>query len=242
MAKPTPSKFQMVRTAAAWIDLLGYGASFEKVAHLLGTAAADPVMERAFRFHQTIQPWIRQDTRIVVLNDGCLVSADLQKPGDAYKGHYWRKKESDFVEHVLRIHEKVNTADNSAGGPGVRMVVCLGERVHRGSGVPNLQRKHLRNTSQNIGKKLSPAAAHAARSDMFVAEANDPTVVSTRHLQHNLAFARAYLAENLGSRIGLSGNHAYVDSRLLSPKQLSAFQSVASLPLLGTKVDLLRAP
>ena len=108
--------------------------------------------------------------------------------------------------------------------------------------MPNLQRKHLRNTSRNIEKKQSAAAARAAVDDMFVAEANDPTVVSTRHLQHNLAFARAYLAESLGSKIGLSGSHAYVDSRLLSPQQASRFQSVASLPLLGTTIHFFRAP
>ena len=86
MNQSQKSKFRMVRTAAAWIDLLGYGSDFQKVAALVGSAPADKVIERVFAFHQTIQKWIRQETRIVVLNDGCLISADLELAGDAYNG------------------------------------------------------------------------------------------------------------------------------------------------------------
>lgn len=237
-------KFLMVRTAAAWIDLLGYGSDFEKIAGQLGSLAADKVIERAFRFHRSVQKWIRQETRIAVVNDGCLVSADLEPAGDAYQGHYWRQGDSEFVRHARRIHKKINTEEAATKDPGARMVVCLGERVHRGQDVPNLQRRHLRNTAMNIEKPVgaqSPAAKDAI-DRMFMAEANDPTVVSTRHLQHNLAFARAYSAESLGRRIGLSGSGAYIDSRLLTPPESDSLEEVATVSLLGQTIKFLRAP
>ena len=77
---------------------------------------------------------------------------------------------------------------------------------------------------------------------MFQAEANDPTVVSTRHLQHNLAFAKAYRAESLGSDGGLPGNNAYIDSELLIGSDKSEFEEAAELLILGEALKFFRAP
>lgn len=57
--------------------------------------------------------------------------------------------------------------------------------------------------------------AYETKLRRMIAEANDPTVVCTTHMQHSDAFARAYYAESRGKKIGLEGPYVFVDSRLL---------------------------
>ena len=45
----------------------------------------------------------------------------------------------------------------------------------------------------------------------------------------------------MGTKIGLSGSRAYIDSRLLKPDEAAAYESVATIPLLGETIAFLRA-
>ncbi len=78
----------------------------------------------------------------------------------------------------------------------------------------------------------------------MIAEANDPTVVCTTYMQHNDAFARAYRADRLGTKIGLKGPYVFVDSRLiLDPEALNGSLKLTQVPpanVLGQEITFIK--
>lgn len=239
--------YRFVHTAAAWIDLRGYGSVLGSLGYNLDCPEGHKLIDRAFAFQQALYNQPRK-TRVAVFNDGALISADLEKAGDSYGPEHPYRDPLDFVKHVLFVHRRVNRYDKSHSEAGARAVVCLGRRVLRGAGVPNPQRKNLKNMSSNIDKGLSDQEdkhdASEAKLRRMIAEANDPTVVCTTHMQHNDAFARAYYADDMGKEIGLGGPHLFVDSRLLpNAEELDTglkITRVAPADVLGQEIEFLK--
>lgn len=217
--------YRFVENVSAWIDLLGYGEVLTKLGYDLDCSEGHKLIARAFTFQQALynQPG---RTRVAVVNDGALISADLEKAGDAYGPEHFYRDPLEFVKHILFVHRRVNRKDKQHSDAGARAVVCRGRRVLRGEGVPNPQRKNLKNMSSNIDKGFpgedEKDEAYEAKLRRMMAEANDPTVVCTTHMQHSDAFARAYYADGRGKKIGLEGPYVFVDSRLLpEPEKLN---------------------
>jgi hypothetical protein len=239
--------YHFVRTAAAWLDLLGYGGALKQIGYDLGCPDGYKLIDRAFTFQQTLYNQPRK-SRIAIINDGVLISGDLEKPKDAYGAEHFFSDPVEFVKHIVHVHQRVNRAEHAASYPGARAVICLGTRVLRGEGVPNPQRKSLKNMSKNIDKGFphdhEKAEADEAKLRRMIAEANDPTVVCTTHMQHSDAFARAYYAEQQGKKIGLEGPHVFVDSRLVQkPDALGSSLVATPLPkvdVLGQAIEFLK--
>lgn len=226
--------YRFVDTAAAWIDLLGYGDELTKLGYNLDCSEGNKLIARAFTFQQALYNQPRK-TRIVVVNDGALISADLEKAGDSYGAEQFFHDPLDFVKHILHLHKRVNKTDKPHSDAGARAVVCRGRRVLRGEGVPNPQRKSIKNWLSNIGKGFredEKRDAYEAKLRRMIAEANDPTVVCTTHMQHSDAFSRAYYAESCGKKIGLEGPYVFVDSRLLPDSEtLKGSLTLTPVPL-----------
>ncbi len=215
---PQPGCFKLVETAAAWIDLLGYGSQLQMAGHDLSSSEAQHAIRRALEFQQVFN---RRETfmRVAVFNDGALLVSDLEDAGDYRGSRIFVSDPWKFVRHALVLHARVNEVESGSEHPGARMIVCRGQRVLRGRQVPHLQKKNLDYAMRNISKRATGPSGEQTKLDRMTDEAHEPTILAPSHLQFNSAFARAYTADNLGQRAGLGGPFAFVDTRLLNPIQ-----------------------
>lgn len=239
--------YQFVDTVAAWIDLLGYGESLTELGFNLDCSEGNKLIDRAFAFQQALYNQPRK-TRVVIVNDGALISGDLEKAGDSYGAEYFFHDPLGFVRHILHLHRRVNERDAPHSDAGARAVICRGRRVLRVGDVPNPQRKSIKNWSSNIDKGFpgedEKGDAYEAKLRRMFAEAHDPTVVCTTHVQHNDAFARAYYAEDHAKKFALKGPYVFVDSRLLPAPEASKgslrLTPVSTENVLGQAIEFIK--
>jgi hypothetical protein len=177
-----------------WSDLLGFGRSFE-----LGgwSLSSDEVQRTAKRVSAIEHLLFRSNSPleefVLILNDGLARNYDCPhvKPGYMTSAFWW-------LHSVLSNHWHTNAIEKQDGNPGMRSVLCAGQRMD------------LREPRRSAITQMLVAEE---RKEEF----SDRTIVySPLQFQMNLAFSKAYLIESLGSKGGLAGPGLFVEEDVLS--------------------------
>jgi len=172
-----------------WSDLLGFGAAFERGNWALdsediqGAAARIARIERfVFRSNSPAHEYV------LVLNDGIARSLDLPPAESrALRGLL------QWLQSALTNHWQINAFEQDNGQPGMRSVLCVGQRMG------------LRDATKTTLSQVF-AGENAA-----IALAGDISVYSPLQFQLNLAFSKAYIIEGLGKAKGLGGPALFVE-------------------------------
>ena len=177
---------QIVKTFCVWSDLLGFSAPFAEGNWTFNNDQSQRNISRLSNVwqvaHSASSPL---DEVALFLNDGIARVHDsepeLETPGDLL---HW-------LDLMFRYHGTISTADRQNGFPGIRTVLCFGERV-------------------KIGRSVIPASDYIADPSEFRERLKERICVySPVEFQLNLAFSKAYFIERLGSGIGLEKNSSF---------------------------------
>ena len=182
-----------IRTLAAWTDLLGFASQME--------TSVENAACRLKVAHQTAAAHSTTVAPVLVVNDGFLSVCDW----DESKLH-------DFVKAVAIIHYSLEMTERSAQNPGVRTVVCWGQRFELGpdhvldtAAVCDLAEYFQRaDPGMSTQKAVSEAYGHSRRLGIA-------RYLAMPFLQFNLAFAKAYLAD---SALGQSDGRFFVEKEI----------------------------
>jgi len=186
-------------SAAAWVDLLGYGsmiaeAGLNPVDELAKTAVA-----RLHAFHRIVAEHSGRNFRTLVINDGAVVYRDLSLRDNGAT--------HDFLQRSHLLFEAIAGCERRNSWPGARMVLGLGFRA-RGS------RRGIDEAAQRVDQILTRMKAGEISAEEAVRQAASIQRFSDGipQLQANFAFTRAYVADVGGSRVGLGGPKMFVDA------------------------------
>lgn len=175
-----------------WSDLLGFGSAFEKGKWTFESQDALRNVSRlqllSNSFYVSNFPF---KEIAFVINDGLARVFDFPKPEYDANALLW------WLSSTISNHWIVNAHDSEYGNPGMRSVLCFGERVQTWRGNTTLGDLVLGNTKfkRTADKKI--------------------IIYSPEEFQLNLAFTKAYILESLGSKHGLTGPCLFFDNDVL---------------------------
>ena len=191
---------------SAWTDLLGFGSCLDNIGWNLNH------YERHFRTIARIESFRESASRFggpnstyFVLNDGIGMTRDIPEEPVPLPT-LWLAL---FV--CIRRHYLWNKRDKAARFPGVRTVIAAGQRLVDPAWVDGLSTKprgfDIRKPSIiRIGDVPEPPRGP---------NINRIALYTPREFQLNLAFAKAYTLDAMGSRHGLKGSHIFIDESLV---------------------------
>lgn len=196
-----PPSAPVIVSIACWIDLLGYGALLNASSFDPSCPAAKPAVARLRAFQEVVAMHSRASFPTLVINDGAVAYRDI--------GLKRRDRVLPFIERSWTLFEAANKADHVLGGDGLRAVVAVGLRA-KGSN------RGLLDQHQALTQIVEDLAAHRISKEEALkgVRAYRRLHDVVPQLQANFAFARAYTAEQGGSREGLGGASFYLDTRL----------------------------
>ncbi|MGD0349028.1 MAG: hypothetical protein ABSB84_01765 [Verrucomicrobiota bacterium] len=177
---------QIIKTFCVWSDLLGFSKPFAEGSWSFENNHCRQNIVRLSKIwqvaHSASSPL---DEVALFLNDGIArvhdFEPEMETPRDLL---FW-------VDQMLRYHGTISSLDRQNSFPGVRTVLCFGERA-------------------KMGSSLIPASDYVAGSSEFQERLKQKICVySPSEFQLNLAFSKAYFIERLGSRIGLEKSSAF---------------------------------
>jgi hypothetical protein len=190
-------------SAAAWVDLLGYGS-------MIGEAELNPVDPRAKiavtrlrAFHRIVAEHSGRHFKTLVINDGAVAYRDLSLRSNGIT--------HDFLQSAILLFDAISELERRNGWPGARMVVAAGLPAR---GRP----RGLVAAPARVERILERMAAGEIAPEQAVREAGSIQRYSDDipQLQANFAFTRAYVADVGGSSAGLGGPRMFVDTALFT--------------------------
>lgn len=199
---PRGSKRVVEVCAAAWMDLLGYGAMLRLAGFDPTAPAAQAAVTRLDKFHELVRAASSKFALSLVLNDGAALHRDLSPRA--------RSVTYDFVQRVFRLHSEVNRLEHSFGLPGARTVIGAGFRIGRHHGT---QQRLINGIGRELVARVADGSMSAKQAILTAAVARGDSG-SLPEFQANFAFTRAYLADNDGSSAGLGGPRFFIDLAL----------------------------
>lgn len=218
---------------ACWLDLLGYGAMMDAAGFDPTHPKAQKPLARLRAFHRIIAKHSSGGFPTLVMNDGAVAYSSVE-PSRSDK--VWR-----FLNRCWALYSEATTTDQRNEGPGLRAVVAVGLRA-RGSnrGIVAQDGAH-----SDIIDRLAAGAINADRAKLEARNVRRSFDIVPQ-LQANFAFARAYEAEQAGSRAGLEGPNLFLDIALFRhgiPEWIRSGPSIAWVarrPSLSTSFVALR--
>lgn len=175
-----------IQTFCAWSDLLGFSNPFEQGHWSFENSGSQRNVERLLRVWKVgHEPSSALDEVALFLNDGIARVHDFDPAAETPRRLLW------WLEQTFYKHFQIILADCSAGFPGMRTVLCAGERV-------------------NIGEVQELVSGSTIGSKEFHERFGGKVCIySPAEFQLNLAFSKAYFIESKGSAIGLSREPAF---------------------------------
>lgn len=194
-----PQPLGLGETLCSWTDLLGFGSTFF-------SSGWNPSLEALKHLYRRItaaqRAWFRSimptHDFALALNDGLVRCTPIEKLGHLDLIAMWLR--ASVFAHLDILHE-----EKAAGWPGARTVITYG-----------LSLQHSVSELRFDDFILTYTKPDPTRLSQISKAIGNPLVfVNPLPLQLNLAFARAYLLDAGGSRIGLSGPRLFVDHSFL---------------------------
>jgi hypothetical protein len=191
-------------SAVAWMDLLGYGSMLRDVAFDPSHPQAQAAVDRLKQFQRIAASFATKHFPAMPINDATAFFHDLTPRTNAVT--------YEFLTRSIQVFEKVNKVELSQGHPGARMIIAVGPRM-RISGVAMGDLGHKKSIFERVqnGIITTEQAIHEAFR-------SGPIAGFVPQLQANFAFTKAYLADEMGSKVGLGGANCYIDLCIFSEK------------------------
>lgn len=174
-----------------WSDLLGYGQGFYRSNWNIDSQLAQRNIER---INVLQDEWLLISNlfyeTIFTLNDGLVRNFDLSN-GPFTSTLSW-------IEDCIYRFDSINSRDVKNGFPGLRGVLSFGQRV-----------EYIKESYQSMGEFIQTCPKRKRQYNKKI------TVYSPSELQMNTAFSKAYIMEESGSALGVTGNKLYIDNNVI---------------------------
>jgi hypothetical protein len=177
---------KIVKTFCVWSDLLGFSKPFADGNWSFDNEHSRRNITRLSNLWQVAHSAGSPLEEVALfLNDGIARVYDFdpesETPGNILV----------WLDRMLRYHRTISSVDRQSGFPGLRTVLCFGERI-------------------KMGSSLVPASDYIVEPSEFQQRLQQKICVySPAEFQLNLAFSKAYYLEQKGSKIGLERNSAF---------------------------------
>src|SRR4029077_1045701 len=194
----TPPNSLRALTMCCWTDLLGFGQSLADAGWHPSEAAWKALHERITDAHLCCFHSLELATETVLaLNDGIVRCYDPAYLSNLTLVSMW-------LRACVITHNWINDLESYADLPGARTVLSCGEQLSFSHSEFRMRDFILDSTKQ---------VSHSAPGyEDFTSRL---IVIHPTQLQLNLAFSRAYLLDQAGSKNGIEGPHFYVDQTVI---------------------------
>jgi hypothetical protein len=194
--KPKGRRYPIEISGVAWMDLLGYGSMLSATGFDPSSFEAQSAVERLECFQQNATKVTHRVFQAMPINDGIAYFKDLSPRSNSVT--------ADFLKRSIDAYNLVNKKDQENGYPGARMVIAAGPRLRINDVV-----KHSKGHLSHIFSRLKSRQI-SARQAINEAFFSSPIAGFVPSLQANFAFTRAYLADESGSKKGISGPNCFI--------------------------------
>lgn len=191
---------------SAWTDLLGFGSCLDNIGWNLNHYERHfKTIARIESFRKSVSRLGGRNSTYFVLNDGIGMTRDVS----AEPVHLTSLWLALFL--CIRRHHLWNKRDKAASFPGARTVIAAGQRLVDPGWVEGLSTKprgfDIRKPNFiTIGDiPEPPIGPNIDRIALY----------TPREFQLNLAFAKAYTLDTMGSRHGLKGSHIFMEESVV---------------------------
>ncbi len=190
-----------IQCLCAWSDLLGFGTALRQ-GGWRDIETVKPALERMLALEQLVLDTANMsfDETTFMINDGVARNFD-------YVPHHGVLNLTKWLLGIFLTHHLLNENESHYKQPGVRTVVVAGPRIAYGSG-DRTKGALLQRRDGFQGEDLSKIY-HKQFLDR-------PILYMPLEFQMNLAFAKAYALEALGSRGGLGGPRLFFDISVIN--------------------------
>ena len=195
-----PPKLKSHRCFCMWSDLLGFGGMFQLNNWRLNHRQKRKIYDRLKAAHSAVLYYSSFEERNLILNDGV---AKVFQPKIYVKSKM--TSISLYFRSCVQLHMSICKNEQENCYPGCRSVLAFGENIEYLDDEFRFDDWVL-NYTKPSGSKIS---------DLAKAEGNPIVIYNPKELQMNTAFSKAFLLENGGTKIGLPGNHFYIDKSVL---------------------------
>lgn len=185
------------KTVASWSDLLGFAEALSAVGWQLSTQTAKAALERLGQFSWIMGSYHSDLEEAILVNDGIVRTFTPSLYGDFVTENNNHNLLA-WLTDILSTHCLVAGFESEKGLPGIRTIICEGEMMlYDDNPFSYLNDSHFEhsNLTQN---KVRP---------------NFLRPIST---QLNTAFSKCFLADSLGTRIGLKNGGIYIEQSVIS--------------------------
>lgn len=191
-----------------WSDLLGFGTIFKTKNWELTIEDKRAVYERLQLAHSIFTSHISIQEKALFLNDAFCKIFKMNE------GNF--EKNSIIATPILTLslffrscvfgHIQINKNESSLNLPGTRTILTFGEGINYFTPEIKLDDLIFNYTKENPNE-LSNIAK----------KTGNPTLIYIPHeFQMNIAFSKAYILDEMGSKKGIKGNHFFIDNSILS--------------------------
>lgn len=215
-----PPKPLVTRVISTWSDMLGFGSCLDKLNwDLTIEESTNKTVNRLDMFRKSVTKQGSPEVTCFALNDGIGMTYDLPKEEPIHLPTMW-----GYFMQFAGFHNHLNKIDKEAGYPGIRSVWAAGHRLVDSSWREGFSRKVSGQDTEPPSRPWSGFRTPPTKEKKRIA------TYTPREFQLNLALAKAYTLDDLGSKGGLEGPHLFVDESFMSTILLKFDHTCRSLP------------
>lgn len=193
-----PRPREVRQSLCCWSDLLGFASPFVESNWVPTDDVLARVYERISTAHQGVYKTTQTNDFILALNDGIVRTCDADALTHLDDLSIW-------LRACVMAHLNVCRTERKAGLPGCRTVIAYGIR---------LVHSHAEITFDDL--VFNYTKPDPAQISSIAQRSGNPLIaLNPTPLQLNLAFSRAYLLDQGGSKIGLAGAHLFIDQSVI---------------------------
>lgn len=215
-------------TLACWTDILGFGATLAECGWQLSHPKAKLLFDRLKAFARILPQWSVPIEESLIVNDGVIRTLQPHLYGQDSECHiniaYW-------LHCCILTHVIATRVEKESGLPGFRSIICEGETLTYGETLEPFPASTLVTPElvevDEFSELDSPssrgtASTKAAASNMDRQQERSarPWLLRPFSTQFNTALSKCYLADSLGSRIGLKRGGLYIEESLVNNLKL----------------------
>lgn len=181
-----------------WTDLLGFGQTLAETQWQPSDSVWKSLHERITEAHLCcFQSLDLAAETVFALNDGIVRCYDPAFVSEVTRVSMW-------LRECIYTHNWINDREASKNLPGARTLISSGEQLS------------FSHSEFRLSDFIFDSTKQSSHPDPeYEAFKSRPVVIHPIQLQLNLAFSRAYLLDQAGSRSGITGPHFYVDEAFI---------------------------
>lgn len=194
-----PDSWRVTDSICCWTDLLGFGRPLAETGWSPSEELWGRLFDRVAEAHACCYQHLEGMTEFVLtLNDGIIRTCDVEQISHLDELSMW-------LRACIWTHNLINERERHEQLPGARTVLAQGQKLEHG-----VSEITVDDLVANYTKRSPDGPSRLPRHIATRSVALNPLP-----LQFNLAFSKAYILDDLGSKKGIAGPHFYVDQSVL---------------------------